>query len=59
LFVFAFLQILIPSRSDATFFEIKRAYKKKALLHHPDKQASSSPQAARRAADRMQKINQA
>jgi hypothetical protein len=45
--------------SDASNAEIKRAYKKKALINHPDKQASASPQAAKRAADKMQKINQA
>jgi DnaJ-class molecular chaperone len=45
--------------SDASPIEIKRAYKKKALLHHPDKQTNASPQASKRAADRMQKIIQA
>ena len=45
--------------SDASVVEIKRAYKKKALLNHPDKQALATPQAAKRAADKMQKINQA
>ncbi len=43
--------------SDASPIEIKRAYKKKALLHHPDKQKNASPQAAKRSADKMQKIN--
>jgi hypothetical protein len=47
------------AHSDANANEIKRAYKKKALVHHPDKQNSLSPQAAKRSADKMQKINQA
>ncbi len=53
------LRFPFPVRSDASNIEIKRAYKKKALIHHPDKQTASSPQAAKRAADKMQKINQA
>ncbi len=45
--------------SDASPLEIKRAYMKKALLYHPDKQTNASPQAAKRACIKMRKINAA
>jgi DnaJ family protein C protein 9 len=50
------LYAVLSLKDTATTDDIKRAYRRLALLYHPDKHASSSPQAKAEAATKFQQV---
>jgi len=44
---------------DATNDEVKKAYKKMAMKHHPDKVAGMGEEVTRKATEKFQAINEA